>query len=113
MSVGGKKSSSKQESKSSINPFSQVAARAIFASLLGQDAYDQLGIGSLHGGDPGNAAPTSPHSSLSGVLPDKTAELDRINSVRNALRGKFQSFDSGSYYNPQGGPGGGGMGGVQ
>ena len=86
MSLGASKSKSTQ--RSSINPFSQIVARLLLGKVLGGDAYNTQGIGSLHGGDPGNAAPETPYTEVL-QRPD---DMGKAQAMRDALTDRFANY---------------------
>lgn len=82
MGISAKKSKSKQQS--GLNPYSQLAARALMAAMFGQDQFDNLGVGSFV--TPGGGEiPDSAYGDLSGAVPGIAGGMSRLDEMRNAL----------------------------
>lgn len=79
-----------------MNVYGQLAARALFASMFGEESFDRLGIGSFATAG-GGGIPDSGYGDLSGIMPTQNDNIARIAEMRNALAGGYNDFNAGTY----------------
>lgn len=94
MALSGKKSKSTQQS--GMNVYGQLAARALMAGIFGEDAFNNLGIGSFQTAG-GGSIPESSHGDLSGIMPTQDDSIRRILEMKNELAGGYNDYNMGEY----------------